>query len=217
MPTPVTVIRKLTSMRGIAPPTTGYSGFLVALFVIALVCVLLALLLPTLAAVILLISCFVVLPLVYLSRTSSAESAAHFRRRWLARAAGFHLARVGRGRPRYLNTGVVEDAQGNLYGTGMAIIRHRLFMMDRGRTAEIPWGSVRGWSAGDGSTVVIETGADDSSLAPLEVGTGGGIVLQVRDIGHPVWRFETSDPAVIARWREILMRIDEADARTTRF
>ena len=213
MPTYTASVRRLTSMRAIAPAKTGQTGYLVALAVLALICVVLAVLLPTLAVIVLLISCFVVVPLVYLSRTSHAETAALLRQRWLARAAAFHLARVGRGRPKFIDTSVTPDTVGNLYGSGMAIIRSRLFMMDRGHTAEIPWGAVRGWAAGGGDVVVVASTTDDSTLDVLPATTGGGVTLYVRDINKPIWHFETGNPAVVARWREILTRIEEADMR----
>lgn len=106
-------------------------------------------------------------------------------------------------------------------GTGIAYADGRLYVLDQGVAAEIPWSQVRswnwnilGWTSDEGpeahapdSTPMVEI--TRNSVGRITAHRNSGFTIVTKDIHKTDWRFTTIDSAVCKKWMEILRKMDE--------
>lgn len=134
-------------------------------------------------------------------------------------AARDGLTRFTGGQPKYIAIGKAHLPDKKLTGTGIAYRDGRLFVLDAGVAAEIPWSRIRSyrWSV-EGYDQYTNPGlnpgvsmqaAGMTEEARQQAHRASGIFITTSDIDHPVWHFQTMDVAVCRKWNEILNQMSE--------
>ena len=125
-------------------------------------------------------------------------------------------------KPEYVDTAVCgygADLK-KLTGSGMAYAGGRIFMVEEGLAAEIPWDDIRSWTWNvEGHEVTRVYGGSDFATnfdvgnanyaAKANAERASGFTVSTASIDKPDWRFQTSDVAVLKRWMEILNQMKE--------
>ena len=104
-------------------------------------------------------------------------------------------------------------------GAGIAYHDGRVFVLEAGVAAEIPWKRIRNyqWSV-DGydkyTNLGLNPGASIHSAALTEKARQeahqkSGFFITTSDIDHPRWHFQTMDVGVCEKWQEILNQMSE--------
>ncbi len=125
-------------------------------------------------------------------------------------------------KPDYIDVGACGHGSNlkELSASGMAYAGGRLFVLEEGVAAELPWDLIRSWrwrTAGASQTELY--GSHDIGTQ-LQVGSANqdarakafrdsGFTIVTADIDHPEWRFQTDDERVLKRWMEILTQMNE--------
>ena len=106
-------------------------------------------------------------------------------------------------------------------GTGIAYVKGRLYVMDEGVAAEIPWPQIRswtwnivGWNSQEGPSAHAR---DDTPMVMIHDNARGritahresGFTITTRDIQKSTWRFNTIDEKLCTKWMEVLHQMDE--------
>lgn len=122
--------------------------------------------------------------------------------------------------PEYIDTGFSLVGKEKYSGTGIAYSDGRIFILDSGLAAELPWSCIRSWTwSVAGLNKVFTVGRSDFATN-LDVGiqnaqaTGdqlrsSGFSITVQDINKPEWCFQTVDEAACKRWNEIVTQMNE--------
>lgn len=128
---------------------------------------------------------------------------------------------IGR-KPEYIDTAVCGFGSNlsDLTGSGIAYAGGRIFIVEEGVAAEIPWGDIRSWSwnveghdvtrvygAGDIQTNMQVAGANHKAKSAAE--RASGFTVKTASIDKPDWRFQTADVTVLKRWMEIFAQMKE--------
>ena len=111
---------------------------------------------------------------------------------------------------------------GSVTGTGIAYADGRLYVLEEGTGAEIPWSQVRSWSWEIEGWETVASGGDhapDTSMCLVPKAQkpriiahrASGFTIVTRDLKKIEWRFATIDKAVCAKWSEILRQMNEGE------
>ncbi len=125
-------------------------------------------------------------------------------------------------KPEYIDTAVCgwgSDLK-KLTGSGIAYAGGRIFIVEEGLAAEIPWDDIRSWTWNvEGHEVTRVYGKPDfttniqvgrvNQQAKLNAERASGFTITTASIDKPDWRFQTSDTTVLKRWMEILNQMKE--------
>ena len=108
--------------------------------------------------------------------------------------------------------------------SGIAWDGDRLYIMEAGELATIPWSDVRSWTwriPGYSKSVAYGGGLNtaaqvwnENASAQVEAAANSGFFVQVADLDRPTWHFQCSDRRVLERWYEILNQIKEGGLRS---
>ena len=147
------------------------------------------------------------------------------RRTWQVGAAAKDFLRdfVG-AEPRFMDAacGPYGANLGSVTGAGIAYADGRLYVLEEGTAAEIPWPQVRSWSYDIRGWETVEGGADHDPVTPMclvhkaqrpriVAHRASGFTIVTRDVGKNEWRFATIDKAVCTKWMEILRQMNEGE------
>ena len=124
--------------------------------------------------------------------------------------------------PTYMDIGSVgvgQDLQA-ASASGIAYADGRIFVLEEGVAAEIPWDRIRSWNWNvDGYSQTELHGphagnvrlsvARSNQVARVLAFRSSGFVVVTSDIEKPEWRFQTRDEAVLKKWAEILTQMSE--------
>lgn len=128
---------------------------------------------------------------------------------------------IGR-KPEYIDTAVCGFGNNlsNLSGSGIAYAGGRIFIVEEGLAAEIPWEDIRSWTWNvEGHNVTQVYGASDFATsfqvsnanvaAKSTAERASGFTVTTASIDKPDWRFQTVDVTVLKRWMEIFNQMNE--------
>ncbi len=107
-----------------------------------------------------------------------------------------------------------------LSASGMAYADGRLFVLEEGVAAEIPWDLIRSWRWNTEGASQTELYGNVDNTTRMQVGAANqnaralafrqsGFTLVTADVDKPEWRFQTDDQGVLKRWMEILTQMKE--------
>ena len=122
--------------------------------------------------------------------------------------------------PEYIDTDLGLVSRGIVSGSGIAYSDGRLYILDAGLAAEIPWSCVRNWrwkiagraggfAMGRSAVEVNMELAKQSADAAMRQHLESGFTIAVSNIDKPEWRFMTTNEVVLKRWEEILTQMNE--------
>ena len=128
------------------------------------------------------------------------------------------------GSPRYLDitaTGVGRSMH-HVSASGIAWADGRLFVMEDGVAAEIPWARIRSWTwkiEGWETTDLYGINAPHQRIkvqrqnaeATEFAAQASGFVISVSDVEKPEWKFGCTDAKVLKKWHEILNQMKSGD------
>ena len=169
-------------------------------------------------------STIILLPFANLLLTLATYVGARKRTRLVGEAAVKALRAFVGSEPRFLDAGC-SGFSANLNvmsGSGIAYADGRLFVMEEGRAAEIPWSQVRSWSWDIQGWQTEAGGADYAPDTPMclvhktqgpriVAHRASGFTIVTRDIEKTTWRFTTINRALCTKWMEILRQMDEGE------
>ena len=125
-------------------------------------------------------------------------------------------------KPEYIDCAICGygDDLKKLTGSGMAYAGGRIFVLEEGLAAEIPWDDIRSWTWNlEGHQVTRIYGSPDvqtnlqvgdaNRVAKLRAERASGFTITTASIEKPDWCFQTSDVAVLKRWMEIFNQMKE--------
>lgn len=128
---------------------------------------------------------------------------------------------IGRN-PEYIDTAVCGfgDNSNDLSGSGIAYAGGRIFIVEEGLAAEIPWEDIRSWTWNvEGHSVTQVYGTSDfatnfqvanaNHAAKSTAERASGFTVKTANIDKPDWRFQTADTTVLKRWMEIFAQMKE--------
>ena len=127
--------------------------------------------------------------------------------------------------PKYIDVGITLTKENKYTCTGIAYSDGRLYIVDDGIAAELPWNKIRSWSwsiAGlnefftvglSDLTTSLSVNRRNIQQARAQIKSSGFFVT-VQDIDKPEWRFKTTDEAVCKRWQEIITQMNEGGLAT---
>ncbi len=127
--------------------------------------------------------------------------------------------------PKYIDVGITLTKENKHTCTGIAYSDGRLYIVDDGIAAELPWYKIRSWSwsiAGlnEVFTVGLSDLATNLAVNRRNIQAAGaqikssGFFVTVQDIDKPEWRFKTTDEAACMRWQEIITQMNEGGLAT---
>ena len=104
--------------------------------------------------------------------------------------------------------------------SGMAYADGRLYILEEGVAAEIPWDDIRTWTWNiNGHSVTELYGrsnvgiemqvAQSNANAKAVAHRASGFTIKTANIDKPDWRFQTADEEVLKKWMEILTQMKE--------
>ena len=120
-----------------------------------------------------------------------------------------------------VSTGAYGDNVRVVSGTGIALAAGRLYVMDGGVAAEIPWVLIRTWNwtikgcASDEGSVAHtpdETPmvmVNENARGRITAHRSSGFTIVTRDIQKSEWRFNTIDEKLCVKWMEVLNQMNE--------
>ncbi len=158
------------------------------------------------------------LPLMVIFGRFSEASAT---RKLLAEARQAFPAFIGQ-KAEYFDVGACGYGSNlkELSAAGMAYAGGRLFVLEEGVAAEIPWELIRSWkwkTEGASQTQLygqvdfgsqMQVGAANQN-ARAQAFRESGFTITTADIDKPEWRFQTDDERVLKKWMEILTQMNE--------
>ncbi|WP_141415243.1 hypothetical protein [Caenispirillum bisanense] len=121
--------------------------------------------------------------------------------------------------PKYVDIFITDAGDKYMSASALAYRDGRLFVMENGLAAEIPWAAVRSWSY-----EVVEAGkmvtTSNNLFDKMDVGKinrrmqdeadkKSGLKIFVADVDKPVWFLMTSDEGILTKWHEIFNQINE--------
>ena len=144
--------------------------------------------------------------------------------RQVGEAAGQFLRDFIGSEPRFMDAwcGGYGANLGSVTGTGIAYAEGRLYVLEEGTAAEIPWSQVRSWSWEIQGWETVASGGDHAPDTPMCLvhkaqkpriiaHRASGFTIVTRDVEKTEWRFTTIDKAVCAKWMEILRQMSEGE------
>ena len=164
------------------------------------------------------IGIFVAAPLMTILQRLKASSAA---KKLAAEGRKAFVAFIGR-EAEYLDV----DACGygsnlkQLSAAGMAYAGGRLFVLEEGVAAELPWELIRSWkwrtegasqtqlygNVDIGSQMQVRTANQNARARAYRA---SGFTITTADIDKPEWHYQTDDEKTLKKWMEILTQMDE--------
>ncbi len=107
-----------------------------------------------------------------------------------------------------------------LSAAGMAYADGRLYVLEEGVAAEIPWDMIRSWKWNIDGASQTELYGNANMGTQLQVGAANqtaraiahrasGFTVTTADVDKPEWRYQTTDEKVLKRWMEILTQMNE--------
>jgi len=126
--------------------------------------------------------------------------------------------------PKYVDTcgTAIKEMPGYGTGSGMAVQGDRIFIMENGEIAAVPFSRIRSWTweiQGRSKIAILGAGPGDhrasmqaiemNRAASREAALSSGFFLSIADVDKPVWRFGSGDQKVLERWDEILTQLRE--------
>lgn len=160
----------------------------------------------------------IALPLMWIiNKVSTSSATEHLTDEARAKLAAF----IGR-QPKYMDVAMCGYGSNlsKVSASGMAYADGRLYILEEGVAAEIPWDEIRDWKWNiDGHSVTQLYGPNDVGIA-LQVAQANanaravahrasGFTITTADIDKPEWRFQTTDEKVLKKWMEILTQMKE--------
>lgn len=137
----------------------------------------------------------------------------------IRRGAHEALVRFAGGEPQHVAAGMARLPGDRLAGTGIAYRDGRLFVLEGGVAAELPWSRIRsyqwhvaGYTQHTNPGIDMATTIQAASLTTQSYNQAllvSGFFLNTSDIDHPQWRFQTMDVALCQKWNEILKQMSE--------
>jgi hypothetical protein len=119
----------------------------------------------------------------------------------------------------YIDTDIalVPGRRKRFSGTGIALKEGKIYMMDSGMAAHIPWNFIRSWRYEIQGVERSLVGVTNYSgvLVPQysenreEAYRGSGFFVTVADIEYPEWQFQTMNKNLAKKWLEIFNQINE--------
>ena len=103
---------------------------------------------------------------------------------------------------------------------GMAYAGGRLFVLEEGVAAELPWELIRSWKWRTEGASQTHLYGDVDIASQMQIGAANqnaqalayrasGFIITTADIDKPEWHYQTDDEKVLKKWLEILTQMKE--------